>query len=436
MQKKYFKLFIASFALSSITAIAQDNIYPVGPQKGSTIITHATVHIGNGTTLSDATVLFENGKIIAVGNNIATPKEATTIDATGKHVYPGIILPNSSLGLREISSGVRGSNDFQEIGENNADIRSLVSYNTDSKVINVLRENGILLAHVTPNGELIEGRSSVVQLDAWNYEDAAYKSDIGLFINMPSLIARRGGRRMMMGPVAGDPAKAALDKIEKIKTFFTEASAYLKEKNHVASNLKFEATKSLFQGKQKLFVRANEVKQMLIAIDLGKIFGFNVVIVGGSESYQIANLLAENKIPVILDEQHALPAMEDDDVDQPYKTPAQLNKAGVLFAINDLSDNSKQRNITFNAGTAATYGLTKEEALSAITLNSAKILGIDNVTGSIETGKDANIIISEGDILDMRGNQITKAFIQGRDVSLDNKQKQMYERYKHKYGLK
>ena len=436
MQKKYINLFIAAFALCAITANAQDNIYPAGSQKGSTIITHATIHIGNGTTLTDASVIFENGKIIGVGSNVNAQKNATIIDATGKHVYPGIILPNSSLGLREISSGVRGSNDFQEIGENNADIRSLVSYNTDSKVINVLRENGILLAHIAPGGELIEGRSSVVQLDAWNYEDAAYKSDIGMFINMPTLIARRGGRRMMMGPVSNDPIKTAMDKIEKIKTFFTEANAYLKEKNHVASNLKFEATRSLFEGKQKLFVRANEVKQMLLAIDLGKSFGFNIVIVGGAESYQIANLLAENKIPVILDEQHALPSMEDDDVDQPYKTPAQLNKAGVLFAINDFSDNSKQRNITFNAGTAAAYGLTKEEALSAITLNSAKILGIDNVTGSIETGKDANIIISDGDILDMRGNQIIKAYIQGRDVSLDNKQKQMYERYKHKYGIK
>ena len=175
---------------------------------------------------------------------------------------------------------------------------------------------------------------------------------------------------------------------------------------------------------------------MLVGIDLGKTFGFSVVIVGGSESFQIANLLAENKIPVILDQQHALPATEDDDVDQPYKTPAQLNKAGVLFALNDMSDNSKQINLSFNAGTAATYGLTKEEALTAITLNSAKILGIDDKTGSVEVGKDANIIVSQGDILDMRGNQLTHAFIQGRSISLDNKQKQLYERYKHKYGIK
>ena len=199
--------------------------------------------------------------------------------------------------------------------------------------------------------------------------------------------------------------------------------------------MKFEAVRGLFSGKQKLYVRANEVKQMLLAIDLGKTFGFNMVIVGASESLQIASILVENNIPVILDNQHALPTTEDDDIDQLYKLPAQLKKAGVLFAINDANDQSKQRNISFNAGTAAAYGLGKEEALSAITLNTAKILGIDDITGSIEMGKDANIIISDGDILDMRGNQVTKAFIQGRDISLDNKQKQMYERYKHKYKI-
>jgi imidazolonepropionase-like amidohydrolase len=160
-----------------------------------------------------------------------------------------------------------------------------------------------------------------------------------------------------------------------------------------------------------------------------------MVIVGAAESLQIASILVENNIPVILDNQHALPTTEDDDIDQLYKLPAQLKKAGVLFAINDANDQSKQRNISFNAGTAAAYGLGKEEALSAITLHTAKILGIDDITGSIEMGKDANIIISDGDILDMRGNQVTKAFIQGRDISLDNKQKQMYERYKHKYKI-
>ena len=436
MQKKYSTLFILSLALLCKVTSAQETIYPAGPQQGTTAIIHATVHVGNGTVLNDATVVFEKGKITQVGAGIAAPANATIVDGSGKQVYPGLILSNSYLGLKEVGSGVRGSNDLVEIGENNASIRSLVSYNTDSKIINVLRANGILLAHVAPEGELIDGQSSVVQLDAWNYEDAAYKSDIGQFIELPSFIVRQRGRGFVRQPQAADPMKEAFNKIETIKKFFTEAKAYLQEKNHASNNLKFEATRGLFEGKQKLFVRADEVKQILIAIDIAKAFGFKVVIVGGAESFQIASILAANSIPVILGAQHALPNTEDDDVDQPYKLPAQLTKAGVLVSISDMSENTKQRNLSFNAGTAATYGLSKEEALSAITLNSAKVLGIDDITGSIETGKDANIVISEGDILDMRGNQITKAFIQGRDVSLDNKQKQLYERYKFKYKIK
>ena len=436
MQKKYSTLFILSLALLCKVTSAQETIYPSGPQQGTTAIIHATVHVGNGTVLNDATVVFEKGKITQVGAGIAAPANATIVDGSGKQVYPGLILSNSYLGLKEVGSGVRGSNDLVEIGENNASIRSLVSYNTDSKIINVLRANGILLAHVAPEGELIDGQSSVVQLDAWNYEDAAYKSDIGQFIELPSFIVRQRGRGFVRQPQAADPMKEAFNKIETIKKFFTEAKAYLQEKNHASNNLKFEATRGLFEGKQKLFVRADEVKQILIAIDIARAFGFKVVIVGGAESFQIASILAANSIPVILGAQHALPNTEDDDVDQPYKLPAQLTKAGVLVSISDMSENTKQRNLSFNAGTAATYGLSKEEALSAITLNSAKILGIDDVTGSIETGKDANIVISDGDILDMRGNQITKAFIQGRDVSLDNKQKQLYERYKFKYKIK
>ena len=175
---------------------------------------------------------------------------------------------------------------------------------------------------------------------------------------------------------------------------------------------------------------------MLIAIDFVKEFGFDVVIVGGSESFQIAPLLKQNNIAVILQQEHELPATEDDDVDQPYKTPFALQQAGVLFALNDEHDESRYRNLMFNAGTAAAYGLSKEQALQAITLNSAKILGIDDRTGSIETGKDANIVISNGDILDMRTSIITNAFIQGREVSLDNKQTQLYQRYVYKYGLK
>lgn len=441
---------------SNITALllligfvqAQETVYPVKENKGTFVISGGTVHIGNGQVLENATIEVTNGKITKVGPGGSSTKADATYDAKGKHVYPGLILPSTDLGLKEIGAGVRGSNDYSELGDYNSNIRSIVAYNTDSKFTNTLKANGILLASITPEGGIISGSSSVVQLDAWNWEDAAYKMDAGIHLNMPSFIARTGGRRggggfpggfpggFGGGGQGGDPLKAAFDRLEEIKVFFREAKAYAQETTHKEINLKLDAVKGLFNKTQKLFVHGDQAKQMLLAIDFAKEFGFDVVIVGGSESYQVADLLKQNNIAVILGPEHSLPAMEDDDVDQPYKTPAALQKAGVLFALNDTHEEARYRNLSFNAGTAATYGLTKEEALQAITLNPAKILGVDDRTGSLEVGKDANILICDGDILDMKSSNVSEAFIQGRHVSLDNKQKQLYERYKHKYGIK
>ncbi len=434
------KIFLSIFSLGLLVAAkAQETVYPAPKQAGSTVIINATVHVGNGQVLNNASVVITDGKIAAVGANVSVPPGATQINAQGKHVYPGIILPVSNLGLVEIGA-VRASNDVREIGDMNPEVRSLVAYNTDSKVINTLRSNGILLANVAPQGSFVAGQSSVVQLDAWNYEDAAYKADGGLHVYMPALLPRprfggfggRGGN----ADQGSDPVKEGLDKIDELKSFFREAKAYHSEGAHAATNLKFESVKNLFDKKQKLYVHANTVKQMLVALDFVKEFGFDVVIVGGSDSWQIADLLKENNVSVILNQPHSLPTLADDDVDQPYKTPAALQKAGVLYSISDDDGQTRGRNIMFNAGTAATYGLTKEEALQAVTLNAAKILGVADKTGSIEVGKDANIVISEGDILDMRTSNVTDAFIQGRKIDLTDKHKQLNERYKRKYGQK
>lgn len=421
---------------SSAVLMAQDDVYPAAPQKGTFFIVNATIHVGNGTVISNGTIKITDGKIVAVGNNIpATGGEA--IDVKGDQVYPGLILPETDLGLKEIANAVRGSNDYQELGEWNPDVQSVVAYNTDSKIINTLKANGVLLANVAPTGSLIAGTTSVMQLDAWNWEDALYKRNVGVEFYMPGLINRRprfGGGRP--GQPEIDPVKEGLDKIEEVKTFFREAKAYSLEASHVQTNLKFEALKSLFDKKQKLFIHAEVVKQLLVAIDFVKEFGIDVVIVGGSESWQIANLLKQNNISVILSREFRLPETTDEDIDQPFKTPFMLKEAGVLFALNDDHDEARYRNLAFNAGQAVAYGLSKEDALQAITLNAAKILGIEDRTGSIEAGKDANIIVSKGDLLDMRTSIITAAFIQGRNVSLENKQTQLYKRYMTKYGLK
>ena len=420
---------------------AQETVYPAAKQTGTTVISNATIHTGTGETIENGTIVLTDGKIVSVGKNVSVPAGSTIINAQGKHVYPGLILPISNLGLVEISA-VRATNDLQEIGELNPNVRSIVAYNTDSRVINTLRSNGILLANVVPQGSLVAGSSSVVQLDAWTWEDAAYKTDGGIHFYMPSLMPRPrvgtggGGSGGNNRQSETDPVKEGLEKIDRIKSFFYEAKAYHAEPSHDQTNLKFGAVKGLFEKKQKLYIHANTVKQMLIALDFVREFGFDVVIVGGSDSWQVADLLKQNNVSVILGQSHSLPTLQDDDIDQPYKTAAMLQKAGVLFSITDDDPQNRGRNLPFNAGTAVAYGLTKEQALQAITLNAAKIMGVADKTGSLEPGKDANIIISEGDILDMRTSIVTDAFIQGRKIDLMDKQKLLNERYNRKYGLK
>jgi imidazolonepropionase-like amidohydrolase len=438
MRKIFFSLYSICYLLS---ANSQETVYPAPKQTTTTVITNATVHKGNGEVIENASIVITDGKIAAIGKDIAVPAGANTVDAKGKQVYPGLILPTTNLGLVEMPS-VRATTDVQEIGELNPNIRSIIAYNTDSKIINTLRSNGILLANITPEGGLISGSSSVVQLDAWNWEDAAYKTDEGIHFNMPSLMPRPrfggfgGGRSNGPQQPESDPVKEGLDKVEKIKSFFREAKAYAAAPSHDETNLKLASVKGLFDKAQKLYVHANTVKQMLVALDFIEEFGFDVVIVGGSDSWQIADLLKQHNVSVILNQPHSLPTIEDDDIDQPFKTAALLQKAGVLFSITDDDGQTRGRNLSFNAGTAASYGLTKEEALQAITLNAAKILGVSDKTGSIEVGKDANIVICEGDILDMKTSIVTDAFIQGRKIDLTDKHKQLNERYNQKYKLK
>lgn len=439
MRKIFLALSIIGFLA---TATAQETVLPAPENKGVSYIKNATIHVGNGQVIENGVIKISNGKIEAVGTNISVPADGTVVDAKGKHVYPGLILPTSTLGLVEISA-VRASSDVREIGDMNPNVRSIIAYNTDSKVINTLRSNGVLLANVVPQGTFLAGSSSVVQLDAWNWEDAAYKTDEGMHLYMPSLMNRfrgfggfGGGGGRGAGGRDSDPVKEGIEKIEGLKSFFREAKAYLAEPKHTETNLKFESVKGLFDKKQKFYVHANTTKQILLALDFVKEFGFDMIIVGGSDSWQVADLLRDNKVSVILQQPHSLPTAEDDDVDQPYKTAALLQKAGVLFAISDDDSQTRGRNLAFNAGTAAAYGLSKEEALAAITLNAAKVLGVADKTGSIEVGKDANIVISEGDILDMRTSQVTDAWIQGRKIDLNDKHKLLNERYSEKYQLK
>ncbi|WP_295651458.1 amidohydrolase family protein [uncultured Mucilaginibacter sp.] len=438
--KKIF-LSLGGLLLGTILTYGQANISPAKAQTQSIAIVGATIHVGNGQVIENGYITFAKGKITGVGSGTATAD--VVIDAKGKQIYPGFICPITTLGLVEVEEGARGTVDDAETGEMNPNVRSLIAFNTDSKVIPTVRSNGVLLAQPTPSGGLISGQSSVVQLDAWNWEDAAYKKDMAIHLTWPVSRGgggRRGGGGGRLAAVAGagateTPAERAQRALDEMDKYFAEAKAYSEIAKPEVINLRFEAMKGLFNGTKKLFVNADGVKEIQQAVAFAKKYSLDEVIVGGKESYLVMPLLKDNNIPVIIKETQALPDKEEDDVYLPYSLPKILQDGGVLYGLTGIGF-WRQRNLPFEAGQAVGFGLTKEQALSMITMNNAKILGIDKTTGTLEAGKDANLFISTGDALDMISLNVETAFIQGRNINLDNLHKQLYKKFSDKYGLK
>ena len=396
-------------------------------------LTGGTVHTGNGEVLQQAVVSFENGYFTIVQANPQFKTDetmGTVIDCKGKHIYPGLIAMNTYLGLSEVES-VRATNDQTEIGNFNPNARSIIAYNTDSKVIGTVKTNGILYAQIVPQGGRISGTSAVVKTEGWNWEDAAEKQDDGIWVSWPSMYNRKG---WWGEPQGFEPNKDYDKQVQELKDFFREAASYHYTATHEKKNLRFEAMRAVFEQKRNVYVRAGYVKEMLNAIAFAEELGVKLVLVGAEDSWRIADVLAVKKIPVVLDRLHELPVHEDDDIDRIYKTPAQLQQAGVSFALS-VPGFWQVRNLPFVAGSAAAYGLDKEAALKAVTSAPAAIMGL-NKTGSIAVGNKASLVISEGDIMDMRSSKITAVYIDGKACSIDNKQTELFEKYKEKYQLK
>ncbi|MHA7864485.1 amidohydrolase family protein [Flagellimonas marinaquae] len=404
---------------------------PAPPQSEQIAIIGATAHIGNGEVIENCTIIFNDGKITAIGAGLMAPTEGTTINAQGKHVYPGFIAPSKSLGLVEVDA-VRASDDQDEIGEMIPHVRSLIAYNAESKVVESMRPNGVLIGQITPQGGTISGTSSIVQFDAWNWEDAALKTDDGIHMNWPNFF-RRG--RWWAGEERGFiPNKEYAKEMDDIKMFFQNSIAYGKT-GAGDKNLPFAAMQGLFDGSQRLYIHADGEKEITDAVTFAKNMGVkHPVIVGGYRANKIAGFLKEHNIPVLVNVTHSLPEFDDDDYDLTYKLPKILVDAGLLVAIqNEGMANFQTRNMAFYAGQTVAQGLDKETALQLITGNTAKILGIDDMYGTLEEGKSATLFISEGDALDMRTNKLSKAYIDGRDISLETHQTELWKRYMGKY---
>ncbi|MCH2194920.1 amidohydrolase family protein [Kordia sp.] len=428
MKKYIYKYIVCVAVLFGTFSYAQQT--PASKQSQAISIVGVTAHIGNGQVIQNAIIVFKDGKIVRVGT-AGSATEGRVIDAKGKHVYPGFISPNSTLGLVEVDA-VRATRDQNETGSFNPHIRSLIAYNSESKVVESCRPNGILVAQITPRGGRVSGTSSIVQLDAWNWEDAAVKIDDGIHINWPNNFTN--GRWWLGEPRGLRPNNNYAKQVTEIQTVFDDAKSYLNG-SRSPKNLPYEAMEGLTKGTQKLFVHVDTEKGILDAIDFGKKNNINIVIVGGYHAYKVANTLRQNKIPVLLHRTHSVPELDDEDYDLSYKKAKILTDAGVLVALENSGQMERMntRNLPFLAGTVAAHGLDKEKALQLITSNTAKILGIDARLGTIEAGKDATLFISEGDAVDMRGNILTHAFIEGRELSLETHQTKLWKRYTKKY---
>ncbi|QWX82494.1 amidohydrolase family protein [Cellulophaga sp. HaHaR_3_176] len=428
MNKHIYKLLLL-FCCTS-TLFAQQT--PAPKQTEAITIEGAYAHLGNGKVIENSLIMFEGGKLTFVGDaKMRIARKGKIINATGKHIYPGIIAPAKSLGLVEVDA-VRASDDQDELGEMIPHIRSLIAYNAESKVVESMRPNGVLLAQIAPQGGRISGTSSIVQFDAWNWEDAAVKVGDGIHLNWPNSF-RQG--RWWLGEERGfKPNKKYKEEQNEVTLFLKNSQAYntTSSKEH---NQAFAAMNGVFTGEQKLYIYADGEREIIDAVTLAKENNVkNIVIVGGYEAYKITDFLKENNIAVLINFTHNLPEFEDDDYDLPYKNPKLLVDAGILVALQNASAaNFQTRNLPFYAGQIVGQGLDKEIALQLITGNTAKILGIDADYGTLEVGKSATLFIAEGDALDMRTNQLSQAFIDGRSISLETHQTKLWKRYMGKY---
>ena len=417
---------ILIFALSMVN-------YAYAQQKENIIFAGATIHIGNGELIENGTIHIKNGIIVAIDNepsaNATIDPTAIVINAKGKHIYPGLIAPYSRLGLEEVEA-VRATLDYREVGELNPNVRALISYNTDSKLIPTVRSNGVLTAMTVPEGGIVTGSSSLMKLAGWNWEDAVYKADVGIHLNWPSMRIYSAS----WAPSAEDQKSNTEKSYNELRNLFNQAKAYNEINPPLVKNLKFAAMQDLFSGKKKLFIAADYSKDIIAAVNFSKEYGITPIIVGARDAHLVLNFLKENNIAIILENAHSLPSREDDDIDLPYKKAAILYSAGIKYCM-AINGSWQQRNLPFEAGTTAAYGVPREMALRSVSLSAAEILGVAANLGSLTKGKDATLLISTGDLLDMKSSIVERAWIQGTEIKLKNSQNELNEKYLKKYGI-
>ena len=430
LSKTCLSLFAAlAGSLSGAQALAHDMV-PGKAAEGPLLLTGLTIHTVTDGVKTDSDVLIVDGKIAAVGQNLSAPQGATVLALDGKHLYPGLIALANQLGLIEIEA-VRSTDDSREVTQTNPDIKAKVGYNADSEVIPTIRSNGFAYSMIYPDGSMLMGQSSLMQLDAWNYQDAVVADGTGLHVRWPN--ASTLGSRWNPKP-ADEVRKANAEQLAKLQQYFQAAKAYYDAEQaglNRGIDSRWHEMLAVFNGERPLFVHADDERQIRQAMLLAKEYNLKLTIVGGRDSWRLADELAAAKVAVIYTAPYGLPSRGDENYSRAFTVPKTLQDAGVNYALS-LDGYWDTRNLVFAAGQAISFGLTPEQALRSVTINAAQIAGVADKIGSIEVGKAASLVVSEGDIFDYLGHKVTHLWIDGREVDLNNRHKQLHDKYKQR----
>lgn len=411
------------------------------------LIRGATVHTMAGRDIENGSVLIRDGKIVGVGKNLTAPKDAKVIEAKGLQVYPGMIDAGTEIGLVEVNA-VRETQDMNEIGRFNPQLVALTAVNPSSEHIAVTRVNGITSVATMPQGQLISGQVSLIHLDGWTTDEMGIKARAALHLRMP-FIQIGGGRRFVPddepgggSPIGGSNYSEARRSFEKqmadLNDFFESARRYKLAKQAQAQtratdfreDLKLDSMIPVIDGTEPILVTAIREREIRDAIAFADTQKVKIILCEAPEAYKVIKEIKAHDIPVILGPVFALPMDEDDPYDRAFTTAAELDKAGIRFAFASLSGgaNLASRNLPYQAAQAVAFGLPHDDAIKALTRNAAEIWGVANQIGTVEEGKLADLIVTDGDPLESR-TQVRNIFIRGKLIDLTNRQKELYEKY-------
>ena len=426
---------VLTVILLAISALAQSK-----SEQGTYAILNARIVTVTNGVIERGTIIVKNGRIEAVGANVPVPKDAKQINAAGLSVYPGLIDTNTTLGLTEIGQGSPGTVDTTELGDFNSNMKAITAVNPYSELIPVARMNGVTTVLTCPSGGLISGQCALMNLDGWTQHEMKVVSPAAMQMNYPA--TGGGGRGGGFAQIFGAPNEQARQqrerRLELLSKKLEDAQAYAKAKEAAAADksiparpvdLGLEALIPVIKGDVPVLMAANGEREIKGAIELAAKFKLKLIITGGNDAIKVAKDLKEKNIPVVLGGVLELPGGEDAAYDEVYARAAELHKAGVKIALTTSDTASDVRLLPYHAGTAAAFGLPKDEALKAVTINPAQIFGVDKILGSIEAGKLANLVITDGDILEFR-TKVKQMFINGRPVDMSNKHQRLYEKFK------